>query len=143
MKNRCLCGVCPHASAPAARDGSQPRRRNYTDGGAYRERDPAMPRLFMITVPGLQVKSDWEAVHERLLDEFPQVTDVLATTMTATLLIVHQGDADIDAWLDGVSDAILSRRLSAARGARPNPSDSSRELSAEVQAGKELWFWGS
>ena len=102
-----------------------------------------MPRLFMITVPGLQVKSDWEAVHERLLDEFPQVTDVLATTMTATLLIVHQGDADIDAWLDGVSDAILSRRLSAARGARPNPSDSSRELSAEVQAGKELWFWGS
>jgi hypothetical protein len=33
------------------------------------------------------VKLDWAAVHDRLLDDFPQVTDVLATTMTATLLI--------------------------------------------------------
>jgi hypothetical protein len=68
----------------------------------------------MITVPGLQMKSDWEAVHDLLLDDFPHVTDVLATTMPATLLIVYEGRPDVDAWLDGVSDAILSRGLGAA-----------------------------
>lgn len=78
----------------------------------------AMPQLCMITVPGLQVKLDWAAVHDRLLDDFPQVTDVLATTMTATLLIVYEGDADIDAWLRGVSEGILSRRMRAAHPRR-------------------------
>jgi hypothetical protein len=61
------------------------------------------------------VKSDWAAVHDWLLDGFPQITDVLATTMTGTLLIVHEGDAEADAWLDGISEAILIRRLSAPR----------------------------
>ena len=72
-----------------------------------------MPRLFMLTVPGLKVASDWAAVHDRLLDDFPGITDVLATTMAATLLIVYEGDANVDAWLEGISDGILSRRLSA------------------------------
>jgi hypothetical protein len=72
-----------------------------------------MPRLYMITVPGLNVKLDWAAAHDRLLDDFPQVIDVLATTIAATLLIVYEGDADIDDWLAGVSDGILSRRISA------------------------------
>jgi hypothetical protein len=77
-----------------------------------------MPRLFMVTVPGLNVACDWAAVHDRLLDDFAEVTDVLATTMTATLLIVYEGDAHIDAWLEGVSAGILSRRMSAATAAR-------------------------
>ena len=77
-----------------------------------------MPRLFMLTVPGLKVASDWGAVHDRLLDDFPGITDVLATTMTATLLIVYEGDADVDAWLEGISDGILSRRLSAGNAPR-------------------------
>ena len=72
-----------------------------------------MPRLFMLTVPGLKVAVDWAAVHDRLLDDFPGITDVLATTMTATLLIVYEGDADVDAWLEGISDGILSRRIRA------------------------------
>jgi len=72
----------------------------------------------MITVPGLQVKFDWAAVHDRLLDDFPQVIDVLATTMPATLLIVYEGDAQIDAWLDGVDEGILSRRMRAAHSTR-------------------------
>ena len=98
-----------------------------------------MPQLYMITAPGLQVKSDWAAVYDRLLDDFPQVTDVLATTMTETLLIVYEGDADVDAWLDGVSDAILSRRISAARGATRVPTDPRPGARAEVhaEAGKE------
>jgi hypothetical protein len=72
-----------------------------------------VPRLLMLTVPGLRVASDWAAVHDRLLDDFPGITDVLATTMAATLLIVYEGDANVDAWLEGISDGILSRRLSA------------------------------
>jgi hypothetical protein len=77
-----------------------------------------MPQLCMLTVPGLQVKSDWVAVHARLLDDFPEVTDVLATTMTATLLIVYEGEVDVDAWLDGVGQAILARRMRAGAGSR-------------------------
>jgi hypothetical protein len=77
-----------------------------------------VPRLFMLTVPGLEVASDWGAVHDRLLDDCPRITDVLATTMTATLLIVHEGDADVDAWLEGISDGILSRRISAGNAPR-------------------------
>jgi hypothetical protein len=74
-----------------------------------------MPRLYMLTMPGLQVKSDWVAVHDRLLDEFPEVTDVLPTTITATLLIVYEGEAKVDAWLEGISEAVLGRRISAAK----------------------------
>ena len=71
-----------------------------------------MPQLYMITVPGLEVRSDWATVHDRLLDDFPHVTDVLATTMPATLLIVYRGRPEVDAWLRDVSEALLSRRLS-------------------------------
>jgi hypothetical protein len=73
-----------------------------------------MQRLYMITVPGLQVKSDWAMVHDRLLGDFPRVTDVLATTTPATILIVYQGRPEIDGWLDTVSDTIRRRRMSTA-----------------------------
>jgi len=36
--------------------------------------------------------------------------------MAGTLVILYGGDPDVDAWLDGVSEAVLSRRLSAGRG---------------------------
>jgi hypothetical protein len=71
-----------------------------------------MRRLYVVTVPGLNVASDWAAVHDRLLDDFPEVTGVMATTMTATLLIVYEGEANIDAWLEGISAGILSPGLS-------------------------------
>jgi hypothetical protein len=77
-----------------------------------------MPRLFMVTVPGLKVASDWAAVHDRLLDDVPGITDVLATTMTATLLIVYEGDANVDAWLEGIGEGILSRRIIAENAPR-------------------------
>ena len=70
-----------------------------------------MPRLFMITVPGLQVKCEWLPVHDRLLDEFPAITDVLATTIPETVLIVYEGHADADAWLEAVNKALTFRRL--------------------------------
>ena len=67
-------------------------------------------QLHQVTVPGLDVASDWRLVHDRLLDEFRDVTDVLATTMTGTLLIVHQGSGDPDAWLETISETILNFR---------------------------------
>jgi hypothetical protein len=85
-----------------------------------------VPRLFLLTVPGLRVASDWRAVHDRLLDDFPRITDVLATTMTATLLIVHEDDADVDAWLEGISDGILDRRRSAANAPRARTQSRAR-----------------
>lgn len=78
-----------------------------------------MPRLFMLTVPGLKVTTHWAPVRDRLLDDFPDIIDVLATTMPATLLIAHTGDAKVDAWLEGVSDGIRSRRV---RAGSPPPT---------------------
>jgi hypothetical protein len=93
-----------------------------TSASTLTETEPAVPRLCMITVPGLQVKLDCAAVHDRLLDDFPQISDVLATTIPETLLIAYDGDDDIDAWLVGICDGILSRRLSAGHAARaPTP----------------------
>lgn len=44
------------------------------------------------------MKSDWRAVHDRLLDDFDEIEDVFATTMAGTLLILYGGDPDVDAW---------------------------------------------
>ncbi|MBV9196013.1 MAG: hypothetical protein JO168_17895 [Solirubrobacterales bacterium] len=73
-----------------------------------------MPKLCLITVPGLEVRSDWRLVHDSLLDEFPQVADVLATTMKETILVVYEGvdGGDAGRWLDTVSETILNRRNS-------------------------------
>jgi len=80
-----------------------------------------MPRLCLITVPGLHVSSDWRPVHDRLLETFPEVTDVLATTMKETILVVYQGAAPDDAsrWLDVVSETLLRRRQSGGAHVRP------------------------
>jgi hypothetical protein len=71
-----------------------------------------MPKLCLITVPGLEVRADWRLVHDRLLDEFPEVTDVLATTMPETILILHDDTAPIDPgrWLDTVCETLFTRR---------------------------------
>jgi hypothetical protein len=78
-----------------------------------------MPRLYMVTVPGLKVPTDWATIHDRLLDDCTDVIDVLPTTMSATLLIAYDGDANVDAWLGGISDGIRSRR---ARVGNPPPT---------------------
>lgn len=69
-----------------------------------------MRRLYMITLPGLAVTADWRVVHDRLLDEFPNVHDVLPTTAPETVLIVYRGRADIDEWLETMSEVVLRRR---------------------------------
>ena len=35
-------------------------------------------KLYSVTLPGLDVRSDWRTVHDRLLDDFPAIEDVLA-----------------------------------------------------------------
>ena len=71
-----------------------------------------MPSLCLITVAGLEVSSDWRLVHDRLLDEFPEVTDVLATTINETIVVVHEhaAPADEGRWLDTISETLLYRR---------------------------------
>lgn len=72
-------------------------------------------RLYSITLPGLEVRSDWRVVHDRLLDDFSAIDDVLPTTMTGTILIVYRGRAQLDGWLDSIDAAILGTRLSQRR----------------------------
>ena len=93
-----------------------------------------MPQLYMLTLPGLDVKSDWRAVHDRLLDDFDEIEDVLATTMAGTLLILYRGAPDVDGWLDGVSEAVLSRRLSVARRRLHSHSDRERRRASGPKA---------
>jgi len=75
------------------------------------------PKLFLITVAGLDVVSEWHVAHDRLLDEFPGVCDVLATTMQGTLLIVYTGTPDPDGWLDAISQTVLYLRARSRRRA--------------------------
>ena len=79
-----------------------------------------MPRLYMITMPGLEVKSDWRIVHDRLIDDFSEVDAVLPTTTPETLLIVYRGRAYADEWLDAMSEAVLLRQMQA-NGKRSRP----------------------
>lgn len=90
-----------------------------------------MSRLYRITVPGLDVKSDWRVLHDRLLDDFPKVSDVLPTTTPETLLIIYRGRAQVDEWLDAVSEAVLFRRTRAggAQIAPVPPSPIGRSIS--------------
>ncbi len=69
-----------------------------------------MPRLYQITVPGLDVRADWRTVHDRLLDDFPGVDDVLATTIGATVLIVYEGPSQVDRWLESISGSVAARQ---------------------------------
>jgi hypothetical protein len=68
-----------------------------------------MPHLYQITAPGLDVRSDWRTVHDRLLDEFPGVGDVLATTIGATVLIAYEGPPQVDRWLESISSSLSAR----------------------------------
>ena len=70
--------------------------------------------LYWLTLPGLDVRSDWRVVYDRLLDDFPAIDDVLPTTTTATILVVYEDSAQIDGWLEAIDEAILSRRLRSA-----------------------------
>lgn len=58
-----------------------------------------MQKLCRITVPGLSLTRDFTAARRRLLAEFPDIQEVIATTAPGTLLVLCAGPADVDAWL--------------------------------------------
>lgn len=58
-----------------------------------------MQKLCRITVPGLSVKRDFTAARRRLLAEFPDIQEVIATTAPGTLGVLSSGSEDVDAWL--------------------------------------------
>jgi hypothetical protein len=74
-----------------------------------------MQRLCRITVPGLSVKRDFTTARQRLLAEFPNIEEVIATTAPGTLLVLASGRADVDAWVDALIDAVATRQAKEGR----------------------------
>jgi hypothetical protein len=70
-----------------------------------------------ITVPGLSIKRDFTAARRRLLVEFPDIQEVIATTAPGTLLVLSCGPEDVDAWLDTL-DSLATRELRKTGGLR-------------------------
>jgi len=65
-----------------------------------------MEQLCRITVPGLSVKRDFAAARQRLLADFPNIQEVLATTAPETLMVLYSGGANVPAWLDSLLDSV-------------------------------------
>ncbi len=59
-----------------------------------------MQRHCRITVSGLSIKQDFKAARVRLMDEFPTIEDVIATTAPGTVLILASDPVDIDGWCE-------------------------------------------
>lgn len=74
-----------------------------------------MQRHCKITVPGLSMNRDFTAARERLMAEFPNVHDVVATTAPATLLVLYSGREEVDSWLDALRHPV-TRSHGAATG---------------------------
>jgi hypothetical protein len=69
-----------------------------------------MQKLCRITVPGLSVRRDFTTARRRLLAEFPDIQDVVATTAPGTLLVLSSGCEDVEAWLDTL-DSLAIREV--------------------------------
>jgi hypothetical protein len=86
-----------------------------------------MQRLGRITVPGLG-KSDFAAARERLLTDFPNIEEVVATMTPETLLVAYSGPGEADAWysaLDSIATRQrMTRRLPRWRGGKLGGGDS-------------------
>jgi hypothetical protein len=74
-----------------------------------------MQRLCRITVPGLSIESDFAAARERLLADFPNVHEVIATTAPATLLVLYSGAPEADAWVGALLDSTQTGEVKANR----------------------------
>jgi len=89
-----------------------------------------MQRLYKLTVPGLSIKTDFTAARQRLLADFPNVHEVVATMAPATLLVVYSGPDEAAAWcnallgLSATSQVRATRRLLRWRGRRLGGGDS-------------------
>jgi hypothetical protein len=84
-----------------------------------------MPRLYQITIPGLSLKADFTAARRRLIVDFPQVMEVLRTTIPATVLVAYVGEDEVDAWLAALSDCVAARRMGLPRSDAVNAKNAS------------------
>jgi hypothetical protein len=76
-----------------------------------------MQRVCRITLPGLSISWDFTVARERLLAEFPEIHEVIATTAPATLLLVYSGPPDVDAWYETLVSSIAASGSPARRKA--------------------------
>jgi hypothetical protein len=67
-------------------------------------------RLYEITVPGLEIESEFADVRRSLLADFPRVVEVSPVSPAGTLRIAYIGDDEIDAWCETLSRAVALRR---------------------------------
>jgi hypothetical protein len=74
-----------------------------------------MQRVCRITVPALSIDSDFTGARERILSDFPNVREVVATTAPGTLLLVYAGADEADAWYTALLDSIATRHASTRR----------------------------
>jgi hypothetical protein len=72
-------------------------------------------RLCRITVPELSIESDFTAARERILGDFPNVHEVIATTAPGTVLLIYAGADEADAWYIALLDSIATRHESTRR----------------------------
>jgi hypothetical protein len=70
-----------------------------------------MQKLYEITIPGLSMKADFAAARGRLLSDFVNVVEVLASTTPGTVVLVYRGREQVDAWIDALCDCIATRRM--------------------------------
>jgi hypothetical protein len=87
-----------------------------------------MPQLCRITVPGLSVKRDFTAARRRLLAEFPEIQEVIATTAPGTLVVLSRGPEKVDRWLQTLDPLTIRERprtgrLRRRRGGEPDGGD--------------------
>jgi hypothetical protein len=60
------------------------------------------------------MKQDFKAARQRLMDDFPTIEDVIATTAPETVLILASDPIDVDAW----QEALRSVSTTQARAGR-------------------------
>jgi hypothetical protein len=71
-------------------------------------------QLCELEVPGLRVATSLGRARSALLRRFPGVTDVLATTRPGTLLLVYEGDEELEQWAVALEAVRRSRPVLAA-----------------------------
>jgi len=78
-----------------------------------------MQHLCKITVPHLSISRDYVIVRERLMAQFPNVEDVLATTSPGAIVVLTSGPSDeLDAWLALIDETLASNRRASPWGRR-------------------------
>ncbi|MFZ0377858.1 MAG: hypothetical protein WCD11_21070 [Solirubrobacteraceae bacterium] len=57
------------------------------------------------------MKDDFPAACGRLLADFSQMVEVLATTTPSTVLVAYCREDEVDGWLEVVGGSVAARRL--------------------------------